>query len=270
MRKNEELTEKTPSLENLREVQLMALLHDRVRALGPGKAAEELGIDRKTVWRTKRTGRLTPRVAGALESLLLARAKAESDKVRERVEGMEQRIDAVAGGRTVNGGEVAALRAESGERMRQIEQLLAQLDVKREPQTIGVDPSIARFQARRRTSGRRYPELVTRESAPDDQDVYGEAWPLVSEWRTLSEGHSAKGQSLSWLASEERIRELEVAMLEEHGLTLPPETQPLTGTWRNSQLNWRKEALYDTRRARARRELLRWFRRVLTLGVWWK
>ena len=265
MRKNEELTEKTPSLENLREVQLMALLHDRVRALGPGKAAEELGIDRKTVWRTKRTGRLTPRVAGALESLLLARAKAESDKVRERVEGMEQRIDAVAGGRTVNGGEVAALRAESGERMLQIEQRLAQLDVKREPQTIGVDPSIARFQARRRTSGRRYPELVTRESAPDDQDVYGEAWPLIAEWRTLSEGHSAKGRSLSWLASEERIRELE-----EHGLTLPPETQPLTGIWRSSQLNWRKDALYDARRARARRELLRWVRRVLTLRVWWK
>ena len=70
--------------------------------------------------------------------------------------------------------------------------------------------------------------------------------------------------------AEVRIRELEVAMLEEYGLTLPPETEPLRGLWRRSQLNWRREALHDLRRAKARRELLRWVRRVLTLGLWWK
>ena len=51
--------------------------------------------------------------------------------------------------------------------------------------------------------------------------------------------------------------EVEVALLEEHGLTLPPETQPLRGLELGSQLNWRRAALYDTRRARAKRELLR-------------
>ena len=84
-------------------------------------------------------------------------------------------------------------------------------------------------------SRRQYPELVTREPAPDDEEVYGAAWPLVEEWRRLREGHPNDGRSLSWLVTEERILNLELAMAEEHGLTLPPETQPLTGVWRNWQ-----------------------------------
>ena len=61
---------------------------------------------------------------------------------------------------------------------------------------------------------------------------------------------------------------MELALLEEHGMTLPPETYPLRGFGRNGQPNWRRTALYDTRRVRAKRELLRWVRRALTLGLW--
>ena len=92
---------------------------------------------------------------------------------------------------------------------------------------------------------RLYPELVTKEPAPDDEEVYGEAWPLIEEWRGLWKTHSAGGRGLAWLEVEERVRELEVAMLEDHGLTLPPETMPLTGLWRSSQLNWRRETLRE-------------------------
>ena len=63
---------------------------------------------------------------------------------------------------------------------------------------------------------------------------------------------------------------LELAMLEDHGLTLPPETQPLRGFGRKGQTNWRRTALLDTRRVLARRKVLRWVRRILTLGIWWK
>ena len=35
-------------------------------------------------------------------------------------------------------------------------------------------------------------------------------------------------------------------MLEEHGLTLPPETEPLRGLERNAQLGWRRRALAVT------------------------
>ena len=38
---------------------------------------------------------------------------------------------------------------------------------------------------------------------------------------------------------------------------LPPEPQPLRGFGRKGQTNWRRTALYDTRRAGARRKLVR-------------
>ena len=62
--------------------------------------------------------------------------------------------------------------------------------------------------------------------------------------------------------------EVELALLEEHGMTLPPEKQPLRGLDRSGQTSWRRTALYDTRRARRKAELLRKVRRVVTLGLW--
>jgi hypothetical protein len=50
-----------------------------------------------------------------------------------------------------------------------------------------------------------------------------------------------------------RERILELAMLEEHGLTLPQETTPLRGLDRGEQLNWRVRELEKVRRRRARR-----------------
>ena len=47
-------------------------------------------------------------------------------------------------------------------------------------------------------------------------------------------------------------------MLEEHGLTLPPEKQPLRGFGRRGQTSWRWKALHDTRVALRKRKLLRW------------
>ena len=46
---------------------------------------------------------------------------------------------------------------------------------------------------------------------------------------------------------------VELALLEDHGMTLPPEKQPLRGFDRDGQTSWRRTALYDTRRARRKR-----------------
>ena len=73
--------------------------------------------------------------------------------------------------------------------------------------------------------------------------------------------HPNEGTSLSWLAAEEKLLTLELAMLEEHGLTLPPETQPLKGFARRGQTSWRRTELDDTRKALERRKLMRWTRR---------
>ena len=100
----------------------------------------------------------------------------------------------------------------------------------------------------------------------DDEDVFGEVWSLIVEWRELKAVHPDAGRSLSWLLTEERFLALELTLLEGHGLTLPPATFPLRGFDRNGQVNWRKTALSDTRRALRKRELLH----RLTFGLWWK
>ena len=46
------------------------------------------------------------------------------------------------------------------------------------------------------------------------------------EWRTLKGVHPSQGSGLAWLEEEEKLLELELSLLEEHGMTLPPETQP--------------------------------------------
>ena len=122
-------------------------------------------------------------------------------------------------------------------------------------------------QPRKRSSLRReYPDLVTLEPAEDDEDVFGDVWPLIGDWRELKAVHPDEGKSLSWLRTEERFLALELTLLEGHGLTLPPATFPLRGFDRNGQVNWRKTALSDTRRALRKRELLH----TLTLRLWWK
>ena len=182
--------ERTRSIEDLHELRLMALLHDLVRKHQRKGAGEMLGVDPRTVKACLEQGAL-------------------SEWMRTTMEG-----------------EIKALKDEHAGALRQWERRLAQVEagyggasaasVEKQPVTTGV-------------TRRRYPELVTVEPALDDEAVFGSAWPLVEEWRRLRDGHPNDGRSLAWLVTEERLLNLELAMAEEHGLTLPPETQPLAG-----------------------------------------
>ena len=111
---------------------------------------------------------------------------------------------------------------------------------------------------------RSFPEVVTVEPGDDDTDVYGKAWPVVDEWRRRRAAHLDHGKGVRWLETEVRTLVLELALLEEHGLTLPPETQPLRGFARRGQTTWRRTALRDTQRALVWAKL----RRVLAFGLW--
>ena len=113
---------------------------------------------------------------------------------------------------------------------------------------------------------REYPDLVTREPAEDDEEVFGAAWPMIVEWRDLKATHPNEGKGLSWLRTEERSLALELAPLEDHGMTLPPARFPLRGFDRNGQVNWRQTALFDTRRAIRKRDLLN----RLSFGLLWR
>ena len=269
----------TPSLESLRELRLRALLNDLVKDLGQAKAAEELGIDRKTLWRSEGAGRMSERLAEALERMLLQRAVAAMEEDRETVRALAERVAelegqlsealASAGGGNGNGGDVdgAAIDALRREFAQEMQRLERRLEGRR-----GAAPDAGSGGAGTGRAGagapRRYSDLVTREPADDDEQVYGAAWELIDEWRKLWVGHSPRGRGLAWASRRERILELEVAMLEEHGLTLPPETAPLRGLDRGDQLNWRGRELEKVRRQRAGLVRLWWLRRVLTLGLW--
>ena len=62
--------------------------------------------------------------------------------------------------------------------------------------------------------------------------------------------------------------ELEIALIEDHDLTLPPATSPMHPSEKSSYLDWRRRALEDLRQERVRREVLSKVRRVLTFGLW--
>ena len=265
----------SPSIESLHELRLRALLHDLVNDLGPGKAAEQFGVDRKTLWRWQRAVELPPpRLAETLERMLLERAVSAAGQDRERVRALEERVAGLerqlalaSAGSSGNGGDVdnAVIDALRQEFTQEIQRLERRLEARQ-----GAVPEVGSsgFRTGRARSQRRYPDVVTREPADDDEEVYGVAWELVNEWRTLWDAHSPTGLGLAWVSRRQRILELEVEMLEEHGLTLPQETAPLRGLDRGEQLNWRVRELAGVRRKRARLELRRWVRRVLTLGMW--
>ena len=261
--------------EKLRRLRLTGFLRELVREEGRVEAAELLGVNHKTLTRAEESGEITGRMGDALERLLGTGDDPEVARLRERVDALEERVAALEGGMETP---PAADAEDEGERDR------AEADggdeaqsQERAAQGDGAVPPAAEAGAsgghRRRGRGfalrRLDPEVVT-EVAADDPEVYGDAWPLVEEWRSLRSDHPHQGKSLSWLGAEERLIVLELAMLDDHGLTLPPETQALRGFGRKGQTSWRRKALAGTRVALRKRELLRWVRRVLTVGLWRK
>ena len=109
--------------------------------------------------------------------------------------------------------------------------------------------------------------VVTAEPHEDEAESYGMGMALVEEWRTLIR-RRGEGSKTEQAKDRERVMELEIALIGEHGLALPPNTEPLDPSERERYLGWRWRELADLRRERRQRVALRWVRRVLTCGVW--
>ena len=261
-------------VEDLYELRLTALLHQLVRRRGHKGAARELGVNPRTVAGSVKQG-MSRRVREALERMLVDRDGEARDRLEDEMEGVKvevagvnERVAGLEGGLREG---LQALGEQQAQGMRRLERRLVQAEAGKGGGN-AVSPAAATSPAPGAGSPSRrcYPDLVTTAPDADDQEVYGDTWPLVGEWRELWDGHPAQGKGLAWVSRRERILELEVAMLEEHGLTLPPETEPLRGLDRGAQLNWRLKALHEFRKRRARLELLRRLRQVLSFGLWRK
>ena len=260
-----------PDVEKLRRIRLSGFLRELVREEGKMEAAELLGVNYKTLVRAEETGKITGRMGDALERLLGTGDDPEVAKLRERVDALEGGVEALAKELRDGLGEIRAAVAGSAGSQGQDHAQDGDHDDGAGRSETGAAPPVAGLRPRKPFTERRLdPEVVTEEPAEDDQEVYGDAWPLVEEWRRLRADHPHRGKSLSWLTTEERLLVLELAMLEEQGLTLPPEKQPLRGFGRKGQTTHRWKALADTRVALRKRKLLRWVRKVLTLWLWRK
>ncbi len=270
-------------------MRLLALLRDLVDTEGGEKAAATLGVSYRTVARAVDSDRLTPRMAMALEQLLLLGGGSAAVRERERVDALVKRageladelrkatdrIDAV-------GADVAAVREEQAEQakaMRLIERRLAALEAGRQGSDAASGSATAGGQSeqpgerRRYVPPRMYPQLVTKEAEEGEEHVYGEAAPVIVEWRrTYAEMERLvkSGPSMRCNAVNERRLELEVALIEEHELTLPPARYPWSPYERQEQV-WNRRQLQKTNREE-RSWLVRrkWQRRLLTLGFWWE
>ena len=277
-------------VEDAHDLRLVALLHGLVREHDVKWAAEQLGVDVRTLTTCLRRRRLSDRVRVALEG----RLQAETDRLAQQVGGlaeemaaMGERVEALAG--ELHGAldrvgpvvaqEVGALREEQAEAVRGLERRLAHIEAQRQggagadggpkttPTAGASEPQ--RERARRRVYRTTHPKVVTAEPEDGEEEVYGDAEPLVIEWRRARDAHRMARGRLARAETGERELELAIALMEEHGLTLAPERDPW-GIRMGSELGWRKRALAGVRREKSSALRQRWLRRVFTLGFWWE
>ena len=234
-----------------RRRELISMLRDLVNEKGRAGTARLLGVDRKTVRRAYDSGQLTDHMAGALERLVGGGEDEETAEtpgdvtLEERVEQLEEDVAELWESVVALRSPVEGVGADDrdGEEVHDVGD--SEAGEIPGPGTVGQSageesgegmapdavPSVEGLSARPRATLRREdPELVTEHPAEDDAEVYGAAWPLVEEWRCLRDGHPHQGRSLSWLVTQERLLELELSMLEEHGLTCPPRPSPCGGS----------------------------------------
>ncbi len=220
--------------------------------LGRTRAAGRLGVDRKTIWRALNAGRLTPRLRESLERVRSedeqVNAGEDHERVYERVGLLEDRLGEVEQQLEVVQEDLQALRRE--------EELVV----------VGVEQSIAAAQTHF-TPQRLHPEVVTRESLPDDERVFGEAFALVTEWREQAGLFDQHWPQRAGLEAEVRMLELELELVEEHQLTLPPGQLPWDWAQRRSELRQRRQRLDSARKSLRRRRRWSWLVRCLTLGL---
>ena len=246
--------ESSRSLDSLRHMRLMALLRDMIKADGKVQTAAALGVNYRTLVRHEETGRLTDRMSDALERHPLLGGGSAAAQQRDRVDALVERVSALErelrGGLEAVVGEVKAFREEHARSMRHVERRLVRLEVGRSesetPSPTGADSESG--PKRRYVRPRTYPQLVTPEAEPGEDLVYGDATPVIVEWRRVRAEFLKTGATLDRTEVQGPMLEMEIAIVGEHELTLPPASFPLDQFDRRDKV-W--ELTQDLKRVRA-------------------
>ena len=246
MNEQEFYPESSRSLDSLRHMRLMALLRDMIEAEGKVQTAAALGVNYRTLVRHEETGRLTDRMADALERHLLLGGGSAAAQQQDRVDALVERVSALE---------------------RRLVQLEAGRSESETPSPTGAETEPTK---RRYVRPRTYPQLVTLEAEPDEDLVYGDATPVIVEWRRVRAEFLKTGATLDRTEVQEPMLEMEIALVGEHELTLPPASFPWDQFDRRDKVWERTQDLKRVRPERNRALLRRWLRRVLTFGLWRK
>ncbi len=274
------------SPEHQRHERLVALLRAMVKTESRATVAEALGVSYRTLVRAVDSGRLTARMVDALERHLLeVKGSGTAPVRRKRADDPEERAGLeveVAKLRTrvdTMQAVVGALQEDQARTLRQWERRLARVEARRVPANGSggaSKPSVkgAAEEVPERTQVKRpsraYRQLVTVEPEEGEELIYGEALPAIVEWRAARMTLEAAKRRLDKLDAQRSLLELEVRLVEDHELTLPPAVYPWDRADRRDEVWRRKQSLQDLRVERRRAVLRRWVRRVLTLGLWWR
>ena len=255
------------------EEELRKLLHDLVKGKGLVGTAKALGVNFRTLTGSMDSGKLSRRMRAALVKVAQAGVSDEEDE-REgendrQVEGLKKQVESLAA-------EVISTREELNAQATRVGALESRMS---EPGTSpgpGTGSKSVVKEGAPKVAGSPSPGhgllmagVVTLELQPHEQELFGAAAPLVTEWRRLRTVGHVSSSRVEMARGEERRWELEIDLVGTFGLTLPPETEPLNKSRRDTHLEWRKEALDRARRERIRAQRLRCLRRVLTFGLWW-
>ncbi len=237
------------------DAQLLTLLRELIQAGGLPETAELLGVSARTLQRTTASGRLTVRMRAALELRRLSEESAtttprdeETDGLSQRLEHLEARVEELAG-------ELRATRSAPPP------------PVKGERTTVAA-PSVE--EPARGRPWRPYPQLITPEPEPGEELVYDDATPTIVAWRETRAELRAARHRLDRLDAERHLWELEIVLIRDHELTLPPASYPWDRFDRRDEVWALERTLAELRGERRRALLLLWVRRVLTLGLWWR
>ncbi len=168
-----------PSPEQVWRDRMFALLRDLIRTEGKVRAAELLKVNYRTLDRAYLTGRLTGHMAKALDSHLLQGGDPAVARLRERVDALE--------------GAMQAASAGGEERFARLEQRLAGLEAASrsgapaQASDAGQDAGGGQASPaqRRYVPPRPYPDVVTREPEEGEERFYGEATPVIVQWREV-------------------------------------------------------------------------------------
>ena len=269
--------------EHTDDEQLLAALEELVGRTSREEAAALLGVSVRTVIRTASEKRLTPRMRDTLTLRLSGDAEgdaaadpapADDEDLARRVTQIEARVEALE---ETTGALYEAAPAADGAPPVEVARVDgpegavpdsdASMRAATTPPLPGVEqPVIGRGTV---TKPRRpHPELVTLEAESGEDLVYGRAAPLIAEWRQVRAGHVDEGRSRVEQATDwVRMCELELALIGEHGLTLPPDSYPWDRFQRRDALRHRELWLGYARAERRRAAVWRSLRRFLTLGI---